>query len=550
MAFRRCDRWHKNMKFVLNLRFRDKNLPLQLRSLCKGLPYYVRGPSFWVLALLWLWASSLKGQNDTVRHRKIEFLNADEAFFDDKSKPQVLRIRGRVVMRHQDVMMYCDSAWRYTDVNAFVGFGKVHLQQGDSLDAYGDTLRYDGDNRMAYLAGRVHVYDRGTHLSAPRLTYNLNSRTAYYTDTATTVSGRNRISSRSGYYEARRRRMSFKGKVRISNPEYTIFSDTVHYDLDRDIAYFHGPTTILGDSLEIRCTYGWHDSAREINSFSSGAEVIHKNRLLRGDSLYYDSRRGYGRARGHVLMRDTAEKAAVYGHWAETFEERGYSYITDSLTLVLGTDEDSLFLTSDTVHVWDDDVCDKILVAAHGVRFFMKDMQGLCDSLVFIQADSLIQLYQRPVLWSDSSQMTARFIRLFMEKGKMRQFDMYEQCLIISLDDSVFNQLNSIYMTGYFFDDELKKVEAKGLALSVYYPREDDGDIVGVNKARASEIHIWMKDRKTDRITFKEAPVGTLYPPDKAPEQETRLQGFNWQYELRPKSRADIHRFIPFPNKK
>lgn len=494
------------------------------------------------LAIILFPIASLWTQGDTSRSRKIEFLNADEAFFDDRATPRILRIRGRVVMRHQDVMMYCDSAWRYTDVNAFVGFGKVHLQQGDSLDAYGDTLRYDGDSRLAYLSGRVRVYDRGTQLSAPRLTYNLSNRTAYYTDSATTVSGRSRITSHSGFYEARRRRMSFKGRVRIVNPEYTILSDTVHYDLDHEIAYFHGPTTILGDSLEIRCTYGWHDSAREINSFAGGAQVIHKTRLLKGDSLYYDSRRGYGRARGRVMLRDTVEKAAIFGHWAESFEDRGYSYVTDSLTLILGTDDDSLFLTSDTLHVWDDDMCEKILVAAHGVRFYMKDIQGVCDSLVFIQADSLLQLYRRPVLWSDSSQLNARFIRLLLEKGRLRQFEMYEQCLIISQEDSLFNQLSSIYMTGYFDEEELKKVEAWGMAVSVYYPREDDGDFIGANKAQAAEIHIWMKDKKADRIRFRDTPTGTLYPLEKAPNNELRLQGFAWLPELRPKSRDDIHR--------
>ncbi|MCS6980443.1 MAG: hypothetical protein NZM15_10145 [Flavobacteriales bacterium] len=497
---------------------------------------------FWLAAPFCHGISRAQG-SDTAQSRKIEFLNADEAYFDENASPRVLRIRGRVVLRHQDVMVFCDSAWRYMDVNAFTGFGRVHLQQGDSLDAYGDTLRYDGDGRLAYLAGRVRVQDRGTRLQAPRLTYNLNTRTAWYADSAITQSGRSRISSRQGYYEARRRRMSFKGNVRIHNPEYTILSDTVHYDLDREISYFHGPTTILGDSLEIRCTYGWHDSRNEINSFSGGAVVIHKTRELRGDSLFYDRQKGYGRARGSVMLRDTAEKAVVYGRMAESFEDRGYSYVTDSLTLVMAAEDDSLFLSSDTLHVWDDPVCDKILVAAHGVRFFLRDLQGVCDSLVYITADSLMQLYRKPVLWNEQNQLSAQFISVVLQRGRISRFDLYEQSFIVSQEDSSrFNQLSSILMTGHFRDNALDKVEARGVAVSVYYPREDSGDFAGANKARGSDIVIWLRDKKVQRIRFTDNPSGTLYPVDKIPPEEARLQGFRWLPELRPKNRSDIYK--------
>lgn len=479
--------------------------------------------------------------------QKIEFLNADEAAFDEAATPRILRIRGRVVMRHEEVMMFCDSAWRYADVNAFTGFGRVHLQQGDSLDAYGDTLRYDGDARMAYLSGRVLIKDRNTLLRSRQITYNLNTRVASYTDSARTESGRNTITSRIGYYEARRRIMGFRGNVYIRNAEYTIRSDTILYDVDREISFFFGPTTITGDSLLITCTRGYHDSAREINSFSGGATVIQKARFLAGDSLYFDARQGYGRARGHVRLRDTTEKAAITGHFAETFDSQGYSYITDSLTLILQTEDDSLFLTSDTLHVWEHEACDKIIVAAPRVRFHLRDLQGVCDSLVFIVADSILQMYRRPILWNDSNQLSARFITIQLQHGRVHRLDMYEQALIISCEDTaIYNQLGALHIAGLFAHNNLEKVEARGLAVSLYYPREDNGRFVGANKAEAEHIGVWLDDRKVQRIGFEPRPSGTLLPMAQADHAALRLQGFQWLPHLRPRNRADIHRRMVF----
>ncbi|MCS6980939.1 MAG: hypothetical protein NZM65_01955 [Flavobacteriales bacterium] len=479
--------------------------------------------------------------------QKIEFLNADEASFDESSTPRVLRIRGRVVMRHEEVMMFCDSAWRYTDANAFIGFGRVHLQQGDSLNAYGDTLRYDGDARMAFLSGRVLIKDRNTLLRSRQITYNLNTRVVSYNDSALTESGRNTITSRIGYYEVRRRMMGFRGNVFIRNTEYTIRSDTVFYDVDREISYFYGPTTIKSDSLLITCSRGYHDSAREINSFSGGATVIYNSRFLAGDSLFYDARKGYGRARGHVQLRDTTEKVALYGHFAETFDSRGYSYITDSLTLILQTEDDSLFLTSDTLHIWEHPECDKIIVAAPQVRFYLRDLQGVCDSLVFIVGDSLLNLYHRPILWSDSNQLSARFITIQLQQGRVHRLDMYEKALIISYEDStIYNQLGALHIAGLFAQNNLEKVEAQGLAVSIYYPRKEDGRFMGANKAEAEQIWVWLDDRKAQRIRFEPRPSGTLLPMKQADHTGLRLQGFQWLPHLRPRNRADIYRRIVF----
>jgi len=487
-------------------------------------------------------AGQIADRKDTTQHKKIEFLNADEAIFDENAQPPVLRIRGRVVMRHQDVYMFCDSAWRYSDRNAFDGFGLVHIQQGDSVDAYGDTLRYDGDKKVAFLSGNVLVKDRGTILRSPRLTYNLGNRIIYYSDSSVTNSGKNSITSQVGLYESRQKRMAFKGNVIIRNKDYLIRSDTVFYHTDTDVAYFFGPTTITGDSVTIFCRFGWHDTNSDISSFAGGATVSQKSRILSGDSLYYDGTNGYGRARFHVILKDTTEKAFVFGNFAETFEKKGYSYITDSVTLILQVSDDSIFLSSDTLHVWEDEECDKVIQAAHQVRFYLRDLQGVCDSLVFFVGDSLLQLYRTPVLWSENNQMISRFINVYLKYGKIHRFEMYEQSLVISQEDSAyFNQLGSIFMNGYFDNENLERIEARGAAASIYYPQEEDGEFIGMNNARAEEIIIWLKDKKVEKIKFFPSPKGILIPLAEIQDKNSKLQGFTWIPELRPSERYDIY---------
>ncbi len=55
---------------------------------------------------------------------------------------------------------------------------KIHIEQGDTLDLYGDYLFYDGKLEMAFVKGNVELIDKETHLYTDSIHYDVKNRVA------------------------------------------------------------------------------------------------------------------------------------------------------------------------------------------------------------------------------------------------------------------------------------------------------------------------------------------------------------------------------------
>ena len=482
---------------------------------------------------------------DTVKAKKVEFINADYTEFDDEIG-NFMRIIGRVVLKHEGVMMYADSAYRYMDRNAFDAFGRIHIEQGDSIDLYGDSLSYNGETGIATLMGRVRMIDPQVNLETTYITYDVRNKVANYPDSANTRSkDNNYLRSGKGSYYADRKEFVFTRNVTIENPKYVVESDTMHFKTDTEIAFFYGPTVITSDKNIIHCELGWYDTKKDICSFSKNAEMDAGSQNLKADSIYYERNTGYGLAKKNVILRDTVEKTIVMGNYAESYEKKDQFMVTDSATLIMISDNDSLFLSADTLFAYQDSICDRIMRAYRHVKFYRLDMQGACDSLGYIRGDSLIQMFYKPVLWNDDNQLTAQYMQFNLAKGKIKSLDMLEASMIVSKEDTAqFNQLAGINMRGFFENNALKKVDIYGNGQTIYYPKEDSGSVIGMNRADSKDISIYIEDKKIDRIVYKVEPIGELKPLEDVGPDQTKLPGFKWLDDIRPKTLADIYGVI------
>jgi len=484
-------------------------------------------------------------KDTTVKAKKVEFINADFTEYDDEIG-NFMRIIGRVVLKHEDVYMYADSAYRYMDRNAFDAFGRIHIEQGDSIDLYGDSLSYDGDKGMAILMGRVRMIDPQVNLETTYITYDIRNKVAAYPDSANTRSKDNNfLRSGKGSYYADRKEFVFTRNVTIENPKYVVKSDTMHFKTDTEIAYFYGPTKITSDKNVITCSLGWYDTKKDICSFTKNAQMDAGPQILKADSIYYERNTGYGLAKKNVILTDTVEKTVVMGNYAESWEKSDQFLVTDSATLVLVSEKDSLFLSADTLFAYNDSICDRILRAFHHVKFYRFDMQGACDSLVYLRGDSLIQMFYSPVLWNEDNQLTANYMQFNMAKGKIKSLDMVETSMIISREDTAkFNQISGINMRGWFSENELHKVDVYQNGQTIYYPKEDSGEVIGMNRADSRDISIYIENKKIDRIVFKVDPKGELLPVEDVAPKDMKLPGFKWLDDIRPKTLADIYGII------
>jgi hypothetical protein len=193
----------------------------------------------------------------------------------------------------------------------------------------------------------------------------------------------------------------------------------------------------------------------------------------------------------------------------------------------------------------------RTLFAFHHVKFFKADLQGRCDSLVYSFRDSAIHLFNTPMLWSNANQMTADSVTLHTAFGNISHVFMKDNAFIVSLADSThfdnndsvrFNQIRGRDLTGYFNDNKLYKIFVEGNGQTIYYAKNKEQKMTGVNRADCSDIYIAVEENQVKEISLVNNPDATFYPLHELLPRELRLKGFAWKPHLRPESREAIFR--------
>ena len=461
------------------------------------------------------------------------------------SMGDMTRALNNPVFEHEGAYLYCDSAWLYETTNTMDCYGHVRIKSSDTLNLYGKFLHYDGNTKMATVRDEVKLVDKQTTLTTDLMIFDRNTGVASYTTGGKMVNGDNVLTSKRCYYYTNQKLMYFRDDVVLTNPEYKINCDTLKYNTVSRISYFLGPTILKGKDNYLYCEDGEYDRATSKSRFSINALLVDDNRRLTGDSLYYNEKLKYGKAVNHVVMTDTVQDIIIKGNYAEYWRTQGYALFTSEAIAIQGDKNDTLYLHADTLKATFDTTKNetKELFAYHNTRFYRKDIQGACDSLHYNFADSLISLYRLPVLWSAENQLTADTIRILTGKNRIRKIFMNSTAFIVSQDTTAaYNQIRGKNMVGYFVDNELTSIDVNGNAETVYYVREEDKALVGVNKASGSRMRLYVKNSKIERIVYFDKPTGNMFPDKDVPAEQRILKGFNWRLASRPLNKDDVFR--------
>lgn len=483
-----------------------------------------------------------------------ETLNYDEARIADA---QILK--GNVVFRHEDALMYCDSAYFYEGTNSLDAFGHVRFEQGDTLQGFGDKLFYDGNTKLARLRRHVKLVhgrldDNPTILTTDTLNYDRAAGIAYYYSGGEVKDSLNTLTSVLGNYQPDTKQAVFSKEVVLTNPNFVLTSDTLLYNTDTKVTDIVSPTQIIyEEQTTIHSSRGWYNTDTERSMLLDRSVVEHTDgKMMTGDTIYYDKRIGFGQVLGHMEMRDSVQHATLYGQYGEMWEAENRGLATDSALMVDWSDEahyayihaDTLF--TEELHYTDSARMDSSYrrVRAHyGVRVYRDDMQMTCDSLVYLGSDSTLHLYTTPICWSENQQISADSMIVYIKNGTVDHAVGLGLALCVMHDTlDVFNQMSGKEITAYLTEGEVKLIDVSGNALTIYYPREEDGGYVGMNTTESSFIRSFVEDQQIRRMLFTKETTGILYPLDQIPEGGERLANFFWADEVRPAGPEDVFR--------
>lgn len=454
-------------------------------------------------------------------------------------------LTGNVIFFHQGAFMYCDSAYLFQKANTFEAFSNVRMEQGDTIFVYGDYLHYDGNTRLARLRDNIRMEDRTVTLFTDSLDYDRVANLGYYFEGGMLVDDKNELTSYWGQYNPTTKQALFKDSVKLVNPDYIIYADTLKYNTESKFADILGPSRIVSDSGYVHTSRGWYNTATDDSQLLDRSQVYSNDgtKVLIGDTILYNRKTGIGEVFGNMFLEDKAQKAILRGNYGYYEEKTEYGMATDSAFAIDYSQRDSLFVHGDTLIMITDSVYRNIK-AFYDVRFYRSDMQGICDSLHYASADSILYMIGNPVIWSDNNQILGDRIDIFLNDSTIEKAIVKDYALAIQdrREEDQFNQMSGRDMTAFFREGEIYHLLVEGDARSLYYLVEEDSTIIGLNKMESAYMSMDIENEQIKKLKTWSATTAVTTPLPLLKPEDARLEGFSWLDYLRPSSPDDIFR--------
>lgn len=453
------------------------------------------------------------------------------------------KVTNQVYFFHEGIEVWCDLAIFYKQENFFKAFGNVRMMQGDTITMNSEYAEYNGNTKFAFASTNVRLQTPRNTLTTDTLFFNRKKQQAYYRSGGTLRDSATTITSNIGRYYMEAEKYSFVSEVHVTNPEYQIETHQLDFYNQTGHAYLYGPSTITSETNKIYCERGFYDTRGDVGYFVKNSTIYYKNRKLEGDSIFFDRDSGFASATNNIRVTDTANQTIIKGHYAEVFKKKDSVFITKRALISTLQGKDSLHIHSDTLMVTGKPE-NRIVRGFYDVRMYSKTMSGKCDSIYINEKTGLTKMLENPVLWSETGQMTGDTIHLLsnVETDKLDSLRVFENAFIVQKDSiKGFNQVKGKRMYGLFNDEnELYELNLIQNTETIYYMRNDEGELIGIDKTLSSSIKMLLENREIQDIYYYNNADGTLYPEGELPENAQKLKGFNWRGDERLKSKAEL----------
>lgn len=511
--------------------------------------------------------------NKTDSLKVVEILSANRYGYAKKdSLTELLLLVGKVALKQEGTIFYADSAVYNRKAKIVEAFKNVHINDRDSIHAYSDYLLYHTDTKVAFLNKNVRLTDGKSTLYTEELQYDVNPRVGVYRQGGRVVNGTSVLTSEEGTYYADLKDFYFKEDVKLKDPQYFLESDSLLYNTNSEIATFISETYIEDSAKRtILTSEGYYDLKNKNASFGKRPVIHDGPMVIIADQVDTDDYTGVSILTGNAIFRDTAEGLSVLSNSIVSNRNTGSMIATQKPLMIITQDKDSTFISADTLYsgrlselpvisdslvvdtpqvaakispirdTVSNDSADRFFRAYHNVKIFSDSLQAVADSLFYSGKDSIFRLFTDPIVWSGSSQVTGDTIYMYTKNKKPHQLYVFENGLMVNkTGDDMYNQIKGNRLYGYFTEGEIDNIRAKGNAESIYYAKDEEEKLIGINKATSDIIDMRFKNKELNKVVFISAVTGKMLPFRQATEEDRRLRSFMWHEKRRPKSKFEL----------
>lgn len=504
-------------------------------------------------------AKTRKKRKDTGDNR-VYLLHSDELRYDQFGpNPDAQIVKGHVSFLHRGSHLMCDSAYFYQVSNSVRAFGHVRFRQGDTLSLVCDRAWYDGEGQMMEARSNVVLKHRGQTLYCDSLNYDRLYSNAYFFKGGRLVDKNSKLSSDWGEYNTETKQAVFYYDVQLYTDRSHVSTDTLYYDTRTKLAHVLGKYTpnhgqgqpqasvITSKNGKVYTENAFFNTNSDQAQLFGRSTVENQEKEITGDTLYYNSKTGANSGHGNVIYKDKKNKNELYCGHVDYNEQTGKGFATRQALLKDYSQGDTLYVHGDTLRIETFNInTDSVWRKVHcyyKVRAYRQDLQGVCDSLVINSKDSCMTMYHDPIVWNGSRQLFGEVIKAYSRDSTIREAQVLGQAYSIELmpDSTHYNQVSSKEMYAYFTEGKIRRTDAIGNVISVYFPMDDkDSTLIGLNSMETDTMRMYITpERRLDRIWTSKAS-GVLYPMTQIPPGTDKIDGFAWFDYVRPTDPADV----------
>ncbi|PTM09652.1 MAG: hypothetical protein DA407_05360, partial [Bacteroidetes bacterium] len=471
----------------------------------------------------------------------------------------------QVKISHDGVIMWCDQAIHYSAQDFIEAYGNVKINQGDTINMTSKYVEYSGKTQLAFASGDVVLTDPTSTITSDTLYFDRIKQQAFYRNKGKVVrDSSGTITSKIGRYYMEIQKYQFVDSVKLVNPEYVIDTDRLDFFSEPGLAYLFGPSTITGETSKIYCERGFYDTNNDIGHFLKNSKIYYDDRLIEGDSLYFDRNKSFASATNNIKITDTINKAIIKGHYAEVYREKDSAFVTNRALAITVQENDSIYIHADKLMVTGKPE-NRITRAYYNAKIYKTDLSGKADSIHVDHKKGLTQLInlqrfnsadafatkRHPILWNIGNQMTGDSIHIQsnIETEQLDSLKVFDNAFLISKDtvagSNGFDQIKGQKLYGLFRDNALYNVDIIKNAEKIYYSYNENQELVGIDKSKSGSINIKISNNNIDEMRLLQQVDGYIYPEEDFPKNISKLRGFVWRDDERPKSVEDLFKDDP-----
>jgi len=455
-----------------------------------------------------------QGESRLISKRGVYYSETGEMYFYDS-----------VRVEHPDFLLKTEKLLFHTKTNQIEFLGPT-LITFDDQRIYCEAGYYDIDSQFAHLQERPQLVSDDEFTQADDMYY-------YGADSLTVLVGD----------------VIYQGDKR--NTE----SDTLIYDRRQDrttwrgnVVYDDGGNTVRGPELI------YFNETGNVIASNRAEFQLSEGQFLQADSTYREKESDRSEAIGGVIWRDTIEGVILYSPELESQNEQVLTRGGRPLMVFHTSEGDSIFISAekiqsklDTTRYVVDSTSTRLdssrrMLAIRDVRIWSPDFSGRCDSLVYQEKDSLFRLYKSPIIWSDSSQILGDSIFLFLADGQLEK--MHAQGNAFMLEQvwgPLYHQVKSKTMEAYFGNGQIQTLWAIANAEMYYYIQDEEDQFMGLQSSKSGRIQaVFDSTAAIQDIKWFSDIEGEIIPIKDLDPLAYRLEGFDWQADIKPKSREDL----------